>query len=192
MPDCSAPHRLVTERLVVRPATEADVPAVVSYYRRNRVHLLPVDPLRPDSFFTEEFWYARVRQDRQELREDRSLRLFLFPAADPERVIGIANFTQFVRGVAQCCTLGYAIDRAEEGKGLMHEALVAAIGHVFGPMRFHRIQANYMPRNERSGALLRRLGFSVEGLAREYLLIAGRWEDHVLTSLTNPAWKEAP
>ena len=141
MPECHALHRLVTERLVVRPATEADVPAVVTYYRRNRQHLLRVDPLRPESFYTEDFWYARVRQDHQEIRDDRSLRLFLFPAEDAERVIGIANFTQFVRGVAQYCTLGYAIDRAEEGKGLMHEALTAAIGHIFGPMRFHRIQA---------------------------------------------------
>jgi ribosomal-protein-alanine N-acetyltransferase len=49
-----------------------------------------------------------------------------------------------------------------------------------------------MPRNERSAALLRRLGFSVEGLARDFLLIAGRWEDHVLTSLINPQWTEAP
>lgn len=192
MPDCSTPHRLATERLVVRPATQEEVPAVVDYYRRNRQHLVSVDPVRPESFYTEEFWYGRIRQDHQEIREDRSLRLFLFPADDPERVIGIANFTQFVRGVAQYCTLGYAIDRAEEGKGLMHEALTAAIDHIFGPLHFHRIQANYMPRNERSGALLRRLGFTVEGLAREYLLIAGRWEDHVLTSLTNPAWKEVP
>lgn len=32
------------------------------------------------------------------------------------------------------------------------------------------------------------LGFKVEGYAYDYLLINGRWEDHVLTSLTNPAW----
>jgi ribosomal-protein-alanine N-acetyltransferase len=184
--------RLVTDRLVVRPATIDDVPEVVSYYRRNRKRLEPVDPLRPDSFFTEEFWTLRVRQDHHEMREDRSLRLFLFPRASDDRVIGIANFTGFVRGVAQLCTLGYAIDGAEEGKGLMAEGVRAGIDYIFRIEKLHRVQANYMPRNERSAALLRRLGFSVEGLARDFLLIAGRWEDHVLTSLINPQWTEAP
>jgi ribosomal-protein-alanine N-acetyltransferase len=45
--------------------------------------------------------------------------------------------------------------------------------------------ANYMPANERSGKLLKRLGFTVEGYARDYLFIAGAWQDHVLTSLAN-------
>lgn len=46
----------------------------------------------------------------------------------------------------------------------------------------HRIMANYMPRNQRSAKLLKRLGFVVEGYAREYLMINGVWEDHVMTA----------
>jgi ribosomal-protein-alanine N-acetyltransferase len=182
--------RLVTERLVVRPGIATDVPAIVSYYLCNRAHLRPVDPRRPESFYGEDFWHARLRQDHLEIRDDRSLRLFLFRRGEDDRVIGVANFTQFMRGAAHYCTLGYAIDQAEEGKGLMREALSAAIEHIFQEKNLHRVQANYMPRNERSGALLKRLGFTIEGLARDYLLIDGRWEDHVLTSLTNPGWKQ--
>ena len=48
--------------------------------------------------------------------------------------------------------------------------------------------ANYMPDNLRSAALLKRLGFEVEGLAKNYLYINGQWRDHVLTSLTNADW----
>jgi len=54
--------------------------------------------------------------------------------------------------------------------------------------RMHRIMANYMPHNARSGDLLARLGFQKEGYAKDYLLIDGRWQDHVLTSLTAPDW----
>ena len=46
-----------------------------------------------------------------------------------------------------------------------------------------------MPHNRRSAAVLRRTGFIVEGCARDCLLINGRWEDHVLTAITNPDWK---
>jgi ribosomal-protein-alanine N-acetyltransferase len=49
--------------------------------------------------------------------------------------------------------------------------------------------ASYLPHNQRSGKLLKRLGFVVEGYARDYLLINGLWQDHILTSLTNPNWK---
>ena len=35
-----------------------------------------------------------------------------------------------------------------------------------------------------------RLSFSVEGHARDYLRLAGEWQDHTLTSLINESWKE--
>jgi ribosomal-protein-alanine N-acetyltransferase len=53
-------------------------------------------------------------------------------------------------------------------------------------LRLHRVQANHLPENQRSARLLQRLGFRVEGLAREYLYINGAWRDHVLTALTYP------
>jgi ribosomal-protein-alanine N-acetyltransferase len=64
----------------------------------------------------------------------------------------------------------------------MDEALAAGLDWAFGELGLHRVMANYLPRNERSGRLLARLGFEREGYAREYLKIAGRWEDHVLTA----------
>jgi ribosomal-protein-alanine N-acetyltransferase len=52
----------------------------------------------------------------------------------------------------------------------------------------HRITASYLPHNQRSGKLLKRLGFVVEGYAYDYIMINGKWEDHILTSLVNPNW----
>jgi ribosomal-protein-alanine N-acetyltransferase len=69
----------------------------------------------------------------------------------------------------------------------MSEALRATIAHVFGTLKLHRIMANHLPENTRSAALLKKLGFAVEGYARDYLFIAGAWRDHVLTALTNHA-----
>jgi [ribosomal protein S5]-alanine N-acetyltransferase len=102
-------------------------------------------------------------------------------------IVGHCNFSNFVRGAFQACMLGYSVDHRHQGEGLMTEALRAAIAFVFAELRLHRIMANYVPTNERSGALLRRLGFSVEGYARDYLYIHDGWKDHVLTAITNPA-----
>lgn len=184
------PPTLETERLVVRMAEADDAPEIARYFRENREHLADSRPRMGPEFFTDEFWRSQAHAALAEFRTDRSLRLFVFEKADPRRVVGNVNFVQFNRGAAQYCVLGYGLARDREGLGMMREALQAAIGYVFGELNMHRVMANYVPWNQRSGGLLRRLGFTVEGYARDYLFLNGRWCDHVLTSLVNPDWRE--
>lgn len=187
-PETRPDVRLDTPRAVVRLAGVEDVPAVLRYYTENRERLRAFDPERPDFFYEERFWRIQVRQNAEDFVADRALRLFLFPKDDPGRVIGNIAFSNFVRGVGQYCTLGYSIDADYEGAGYMAEGLRAALDFTFGVLHFHRVEANYMPHNQRSGRLLRRLGFTVEGYSRDYLRINGRWEDHVRSALLNPRW----
>jgi ribosomal-protein-alanine N-acetyltransferase len=100
--------------------------------------------------------------------------------------VGDCAFTNIVRGPFQACHLGYKLDQKFVGRGLMREGLTSAIDHAFHALKLHRIMANYQPTNERSGRLLRRLGFTIEGYARDYLFLNGGWRDHILTSLVNP------
>ena len=44
-----------------------------------------------------------------------------------------------------------------------------------------------MPHNLRSRRVVERLGFSAEGLARNYLKINGTWEDHIHHVIFNDA-----
>ena len=180
---------LTGKRVLLRLAVADDVPSIVAFYRGSRRHLAPWEPTRAREFFTPAHWKRQVRRNRAEWRAGRSIRMFLFERERPGRVIGTVNFSNLVRGVFHACHLGYALDGASQGRGLMTEALELAIAHVFGELNFHRIMANYIPRNRRSARLLRRLGFRVEGRAKDYLLIAGRWEDHVLTSLIHGSWR---
>lgn len=183
-----APPQFQTRRLIVRMANHRDAAAIVRFYQENRMFLAAFEPTRPDEFFTERYWRIQIEHNQLEFEHQQSLRLFLFEQAKPTVVIGTANFNQFFRGVFQSCVLGYALAETSQGKGYMMEALTAALYYVFSELNFHRVMANYMPRNQRSGNLLRRLGFNVEGYARDYLLINGKWEDHILTSLINPHW----
>jgi ribosomal-protein-alanine N-acetyltransferase len=186
----ATPPVIESQRLVLRMAEADDAPAIVAYFSANRDHLASSRPRMADDFFTEPFWHAQAHHALAEFRTDRSLRLFAFDRAAPHPVVANLNFVQFQRGPAHYCTLGYGVAREREGQGYMREALQAAIAWVFGPLNMHRIQANYVPWNQRSGGLLRRLGFQVEGYARDYLFLDGAWRDHVLTSLTNPAWRD--
>ena len=178
-----------TERLRMRLANIEDVPAVLQFFRDNEAHLQPWEPTRPDGFYSKEYWRAAVTKFHGEFLDERSLRLILFKKSDPARVAGTVNFSNIVRRAAQYCNLGYSLAERDQGQGYMLEAVSASLDYVFTDMNIHRVMANYMPRNARSGKLLRRLGFTVEGYARAYLRINGRWEDHILTSLTNPRWR---
>jgi len=162
-------------------------PRVSDYMRRNREFHGPWTPRFSDRYFSEAFWHDRLAQSLEEAARGESLRLFVVEDADPQGAVrGHMSFNRIVRGPFQAALLGYAVDEARAGQGYMSEGLRLALDHVFSEMRLHRVEANYVPTNERSGRLLRRLGFVVQGYARDYLHIDGEWRDHILTALTNP------
>jgi ribosomal-protein-alanine N-acetyltransferase len=176
---------IATERLVLRQTARSNATALLAYYQANRAHLAPWEPLRPQQFYTREAIDERLAEMARRMAAGTALSLLLCEPLGG-RIIGECNFTNMVRGPFQACYLGFTIDARDEGKGLMREALAAAIGYVFEKYGLHRIMANHMPANQRSGQLLARLGFEVEGRARAYLKINGAWEDHVLTALIAP------
>lgn len=177
-----------TERLIIRLAEVGDLQEIVRYYGDNRDHLQPYSPTYALDFLDEATWIEQVRTRAIEFAAGDGFRAFLFARATPSRIAGNLNLTQVHRGAFQSCVLGYNLAADEQGKGYMTEAVRAVVAFAFGTWKLHRVAANYMPRNARSAAVLERCGFKVEGLAPKYLRIAGHWEDHVLTAITNPAW----
>ena len=158
---------------------------VRDYYLENRDHLEPWEPIKNASFYDLNGIRSRIEAALGEFREGRSYP-FAVLDKDTGRMIGVCNFSNIVRGVFQACYLGFAVAASYQGKGIMHEAVQAGIDHMFNTVGLHRIMANHLPHNQRSAKLLARLGFEREGYAKSYLKIAGRWQDHVLTALTNP------
>ena len=64
----------------------------------------------------------------------------------------------------------------------MYEALSNLLNYMFSTLGLNRVSANYMISNTASANLLEKLNFKIEGRARHYLKINGKWEDHILTS----------
>jgi ribosomal-protein-alanine N-acetyltransferase len=178
---------LRTPRLTLFIPGPRDVDRCIAYRRRNAEHLRPWEPLADERAFDVEAVRESCRRRVEDALAGRRYSFALVETAAPDdTLLGWANLSEIVRGVFQACYLGYALAAAAQGRGYMTEALREVIRFAFEDLGLHRIMANYMPRNARSAAVLQRIGFTVEGLARDYLHIAGRWEDHILTSLTNP------
>lgn len=180
--------RIETERLILTLPLKGTAKEHVEFYRDNAEHLAPWDPKKPEGFYTESYWNLKISQAHEEFENEDSCRINLY-TKDANKLIGMMNFTNFERGPFQCCRLGYKIDHRYQGQSLMYEALKAGVDYIFKQLNFHRIEANYIPQNIRSGRLLKRLGFDEHGLAKDYLLIDGKWQDHILTSKTNSNWK---
>lgn len=180
--------RLTTDRLTLRHAEPALAVPLADYMLRNRAHLAPWSPPSASDLTTAAGWVPLLVDAVAQADAQTALRWVLALHEAPSQVVGRVNFTSVQRGPLQSCFLGYHIDHAHEGRGLMHEALSAAIPQAFDALRLHRIEANYRPENVRSGALLARLGFERIGLAPKYLYIDGDWRDHVQTQRLNPAF----
>ena len=182
---------LATERLLLRASAVGLAPAVADFMTRNREAHAPWNPPLADAVFSVEGQSERLTAAAKAEAAGTQVGWWLtLPGDGPEpRVIGNVRLSQIARGPFCSAMLGYAIDAAYEGRGLMQEALDAVLADAFGPrIGLHRVQANARPENTRSLALLSRLGFEREGLAREYLFIDGAWRDHVLTALRAPGW----
>lgn len=186
--------QLETTRLTVRLARPGMAPAMARFFSDNwEGHLDRWSPPAAPGFFGADFWAERLERAPAEWEAGTAARFVLQArgSAPDSAVIGTCNYTNIVRGPFQACHLGYQVGREHQGKGFMREALEATNAFAFATMGLHRIMANYIPANDRSGRLLERLGFEREGLAKDYLFIAGAWQDHVLTALTNPHFDDA-
>jgi ribosomal-protein-alanine N-acetyltransferase len=184
---------LQTARLRLLPVHESLAPGAAAFYQRNAAHLAPWDPPSPPDLATEALQRERMVKALADVAAGALLRWWLQPLQDSSSLVGSIGLSQIARGAFQNAMLGYAIDADCQAQGLMREALQAVIEHAFSPaVHLHRIQANVRPENVRSVALLQRLGFEDEGLAREYLFINGAWRDHRMFALRNAAFKGVP
>lgn len=178
-------RNIPTEHLVLSSPSLEDLSGINAFKIRNSHHLKKWESTGESDLEDDQ---KRLENWIKEVDEGKSAR-FVIRLKGDENIIGFCNFSQIFHGSFQACYLGYKIDHEYEGKGMMFEALQSAICYVFEELKLHRIMANYMPINKRSAKLLDRLGFVIEGYAKNYLLINHQWEDHVLTALSFEMWE---
>jgi ribosomal-protein-alanine N-acetyltransferase len=179
--------RLETPRLFLRIPDADFAPRYTAYHTENLSRLARAVPVQ-EGFTSLAFWQERLEASAQDFEEDRGVRLVVLRREDLDGpIVGVCNLFGIIRQNLQACHLGYHVAAPFEGRGLMREAVEAALAFAFGPLEIHRVQAGYHPTNERSGALLKRLGFVVEGYARDMFYMNGAWQDCVLTSKLTPS-----
>lgn len=173
-----------TERLYLKTVTISDLKRFQAFLLNIRTFLSPWEPLRDDSYYSEEAILQRIEQELLLDSQEKQLSLYLTRKGE-ERIIGNVTLSNIVRGPFQSCFLGYKLDEEATGHGYMREAVAKVVEIAFNDLHLHRIEANIMPRNKRSLQVVKKNGFFFEGASKNYLKINGKWEDHAHYVLLN-------
>jgi ribosomal-protein-serine acetyltransferase len=81
------------------------------------------------------------------------------------RLVGAVRFND-VNWRHKSTSLGWWVDEASEGRGLVAKAVKVMIAYAFNEMKLNRLEAYCHADNQRSRALAERLGFKHEGTLR--------------------------
>ncbi|MBN2898452.1 MAG: GNAT family N-acetyltransferase [Clostridia bacterium] len=178
--------RYETERLTLRTINISDLELFKDYLIRNQAFLSEWEPEREDDYYSDVNILDLIENEIASNLEGSGLRLHISLKGE-ERIIGSIALSNIVRGPFQSCFIGYKLDQDEINKGYMTEALKKIIDIAFKEFKLHRIEANIMPKNQRSIKVVTKAGFEYEGLSKRYLKINGIWEDHAHYTILNSA-----
>lgn len=171
---------ILTERLALRPIDAADGQDLwfaVDGSRATLKRYLPWVHFHGDITASMRFTEACM------LDWDQG-RAFRFVVRDRERsrMLGVVGLESLIH-MHRSCELGYWLTDAASGRGHMTEAAHAALDFAFARVGAHRVRIAAATDNHRSLAVISRLGFRFEGIAREAEWCDGRWLDHAVFAL---------
>ena len=106
------------------------------------------------------------------------------------KLIGTCGYYDWNK-TARRAEIGYDLNPAHWGQGVMTEALSAVLRYGFEEMELNRIQAIIDSKNTRSMRLVHRLGFTREGVLRQRSYFNGQFRDDVCFSLLKKEWTES-
>ena len=175
-------------RVTLRTLTPSDYDQWIEVRDRCRTWLLPWEPRpkgAPPAAEDRNSFASRcsLRERERQLGTGYGFGIFV-----GRRLVGELTVSSVQRGPFQSAFVGYWVDQAEAGQGLVPEAVVVALAFAFEDLGLHRIEISIIPRNSRSLRVVEKLGIRSEGVALRFLQIDGEWEDHARFAITDDEW----
>ncbi|MGH3327765.1 MAG: GNAT family N-acetyltransferase [Streptomycetales bacterium] len=177
------PVELADGRVGVRPIRLRDARAWREVRHRNRGWLRPWEATTPPGtgILQQPSFRHMIRHLRHEADRGRLLPFVVTFDGDLVGQITVAGITWGSMCSAQ---IGYWIDRAVAGRGIMPVAVALVVDHCFRVVGLHRIEVNIRPENTASRRVVEKLGLREEGRRLRLLHIDGGWRDHASYAIT--------
>ena len=174
-----------TERLLLRPFTVEDAPAVHAIRSRPEVALyLYGDPWE----VAEAERAVKERAGADRLYDDDDALGLAAERRDDGRVIG--EMTLWLRSAEhRQGEIGFVFHPDVQGRGYAREAAVAILDLAFGAVGLHRVFGRTDARNEASAGLMRRLGMREEAHLVHSEIFKGEWADELIFAILEDEWR---
>lgn len=104
------------------------------------------------------------------------------------QLVGVAG-SHLIDHANRACQLGYWLDEAHTGRGLMTSAVRALLEHAFTALQLDRVEIRAAPGNDASQAVCERLGFIREGVIRDGEWLYDHYVDLTVNSLLSREWR---
>jgi ribosomal-protein-alanine N-acetyltransferase len=173
--------RLEDDDVVLRPLRVRDARAWRRLRSDNAAWLSPWEATSPDPDTPLRGFASMVRHGHRSAREGTALPLGIEVDG---RLVGVVSLSGVVWGSMRGGSIGYWVDRAVAGRGIVPTGVALLTDHCFFEMGLHRVEINIRPENAASLRVVAKLGFRDEGLRRSFLHIDGDWRDHRTFALT--------
>jgi ribosomal-protein-alanine N-acetyltransferase len=174
----------LTGRLIIQAPVLSDYEDWQAVRASNQDFLKPFEPEWPQDCLTQDFFDRRLKRQHKDREQGRGAYFFL-KTKETSKIIGGLNLNNIHMGAACHASLGYWLDKNQQGRGYMREAIQKITEYSFDTLGLKRLNAACLPDNDRSIKMLLKLGFEEEGYAKKYLQINGHWQDHRLFGLCN-------
>lgn len=174
--------RLAAGPIELRPLQSRDASRWAQLRRANIGWLSEWEASQPPKAEGVSASYRSMTRDLR--RQGRNGKALPFALTYDGPMVGQVTVTGITWGSARWAQVGYWIDRAHAGKGIMPVAVALACDHCLGAMGLHRIEIAIRPENAASLRVVEKLGFNLVGTAPRYLHINGQWRDHLLFAIT--------
>ena len=171
---------LDTQRLVLRRFVEADLAPFLAYLN---------DPLVARYQTWESYTEQQARdviQKQQNLVPGVPGQWFTFAVELKAAGVLIGHVALKIQD--QQAEIGFTFSRAYQGQGLACEAATCVLNYAFTKLALHRVIAITDCENERSVALLSRLGMRREGHFIQNIWFKGKWGDEYLYAVLQEEW----
>lgn len=163
---------LTTERLLLRPITEADAPEF--FWLRNSEEVMKYIQL--PGFATLEHAKARIQSLNESTLRNEGINWGISLKEDSDLLIGWILYKS-IDLVNHRAEVGYLLHPDYWRKGIVQEAMQAVLDYGFNTLNFHSLEALVNPENEASINLLEKFGFEKEAHFKENFYFEGQFLD---------------
>ena len=168
---------LETGRLYFRQVHDDDAAAIFALRSNSNVMQFLDRPMATSISDAE----LLVKKMKDSLECNEGITWGICSKGDPH-LVGTIGFWQITKEHFRA-ELGYLLHPDHQGKGLMQEAIEAALNYGFDVMQLHSVEANVNPLNNASIRLLERNNFLREAWFRENYYYNGKFLDTYVYSL---------